>query len=518
MSATAAAAYDQLPYVSRAITLSHPVRMAGVARLFGLGPVPMAEARILELGCAGGGNLLPLAAAWPGCECVGIDYSPVQIRQAEGIVASLGLGNIRFLCQDVSTLSEDLGHFDYIIAHGLYSWVPTEVREAILPACARLLTANGLVYISFNTLPGWHHRAVLRDLFLLAGQGSPDQRQATKAGVERLLQLARHAQGAGGGTPYQRCLLDEAERVKRSDPSYLAHDFLEEWNHAFYLKDFIEQGARAQLCYVADLAPINLFPNLQDHAAARLAEDGGAQTYEAIEQLLDFAMGRTFRQALLAPAAARGKLQRAWEPRRREGIFLAARIQKHPKTGIYHHYHGGTIQAGSPLDQAALQVLGQQGPHALSWEQWRTQTLGLSGHREAARVDQALETLLLALLKISAVDLVGEPPPTGTAASMIPAATAYVRWEATQGQRTVTNLYQENIELRPETLKVLALLDGKTDRQALLERMFGFWRGGELVLTRGTERLKDAHIARDVLKGMLGQFLAEFERKALLVR
>ena len=72
--------YDTLPYDSYSFPYSHPARLAAVARLFGLTPPENKKFRVLELGSASGGNLIPLAMFYPEVEVIGVDYSEVQVE------------------------------------------------------------------------------------------------------------------------------------------------------------------------------------------------------------------------------------------------------------------------------------------------------------------------------------------------------------------------------------------------------------------------------------------------------
>ena len=127
--------YEALPYSSEAYPGSHPMRTSAVARLFGMTPPPVETARVLELGCASGGNLIPMALSLPDAEFVGVDISPRQVEMAGARIERLGLKNARVACLDILDFDEDQGDFDYIIAHGVYSWVPQDVRDKTLRIC-----------------------------------------------------------------------------------------------------------------------------------------------------------------------------------------------------------------------------------------------------------------------------------------------------------------------------------------------------------------------------------------------
>src|SRR4029077_2009803 len=115
-------------YGSDPFPFTHPSQVGAVARLFGLEAAPPGEARIIELVCAPGGNIIPLAARHPGAAVVGIDLSGAQVATGRARIAALGLANIELRCQDFSALVNAAeAPFDYIVCHGVYSWVPAPV-------------------------------------------------------------------------------------------------------------------------------------------------------------------------------------------------------------------------------------------------------------------------------------------------------------------------------------------------------------------------------------------------------
>jgi cyclopropane fatty-acyl-phospholipid synthase-like methyltransferase len=153
-----AASYDDLPYVSHPFPQTHPARLGAVARIFKLTAPDLSRARVLELGCAAGGNLIPLAARHPDAYFLGVDLSQRQIEEGQQRVAALGLSNINLRRQSLTDLWSKDGGFDYIICHGVYSWVPEQVRDAILRIARENLAPNGVAFISYNVQPGWRLR------------------------------------------------------------------------------------------------------------------------------------------------------------------------------------------------------------------------------------------------------------------------------------------------------------------------------------------------------------------------
>src|SRR3569623_819838 len=151
--------YNLLPYQSKAFAQSEPSRLGGIARLFGLEAAPLDGARVLELGCASGGNIIPLALRYPGASFIGVDLARTQVAAGRARIARLGQGKIE--------IGDELGSFDYIISHGVYSWVPPAVQDAIFRIVGARLSPVGIACISYNVLPGWRMLQPLRDAFML---------------------------------------------------------------------------------------------------------------------------------------------------------------------------------------------------------------------------------------------------------------------------------------------------------------------------------------------------------------
>ena len=150
--------YDELPYPRLAFAQSHPNHLGAIGCLFGANPTPPSRARILELGCAQGGNLLPMAVGLPSAELVGLDFSQRQIDDGKATRDECGITNARLLQANLLEVDDSWGQFDYIIAHGVYSWIPDPVREHLLRLAVRLLAPAGIFYVSYNCLPGWRPR------------------------------------------------------------------------------------------------------------------------------------------------------------------------------------------------------------------------------------------------------------------------------------------------------------------------------------------------------------------------
>jgi SAM-dependent methyltransferase len=244
-------AYDEVPYKSVPIEWTAPERLAVASILHGGPRSPLREYRVLELGCADGANLLPMAYFRPNARFVGFDGAGSQVAIAEQRSAALGLTNIEFVCADFHDVERYLeGGFDFIIAHGVFSWICSSARAAILGFCARSLRPDGLFYINYNTYPGWYVRGTIRRLLIERTRGASSlELRSVLAG-----QIARELVDslADGGHPFAKLLVNELRSVAEHHHSYIAHEYLSEHNHAYWRSEFLQMVGETGLEYVAD--------------------------------------------------------------------------------------------------------------------------------------------------------------------------------------------------------------------------------------------------------------------------
>src|SRR3954451_18351295 len=159
--------YDDVPYSNYPYAQTHPDRLATVGILHGLEPPDPFNARVLEVGCGAGGNLMAMAAATPGIHALGVDLSAAAVAEGRAIAAAIGLANVELQRADVRELTDGrLGEFDYIVAHGVYGWIAADAREALLATIKTSLKPGGIAYVSYNAQPGGYFRRMLRDVGL----------------------------------------------------------------------------------------------------------------------------------------------------------------------------------------------------------------------------------------------------------------------------------------------------------------------------------------------------------------
>lgn len=290
--------YDQVPYRSYPIEWSAPERLAVTALLHGGPRIELETYRVLELGCGDGANLIPLAYYRRRATFVGIDGAGGALASAEQRRAELGLGNLELVHADFRDCAAHLtGTFDFILMHGVLSWVAPEVREILLALCAEHLRPGGLLYLNYNARPGWNIRGLVRELLL---KQTAELAHDLGARTARALQLAATfaaSYAEAGDHPYMRLMERELRFVCAGHPTYIAHEFLAPENHPFWRGELLALAARRDLHYVAD-ADFNYESGRVDpHLAERIAGAGLGGPH--IEDTLDLLSYRQLHSPIL---------------------------------------------------------------------------------------------------------------------------------------------------------------------------------------------------------------------------
>jgi len=521
----AMSSYNVVPYPSMPVRGSHPDRLHAVARLCGLDPAPVDACRVLELGSSDGGNLIPLAEILPNSSFLGLDNSSRQIDDGQAIVAELGLANIRLECRDLLEPTPDLGAFDYIICHGVYSWVPPPVQERILQICGEHLAPEGIAFVSYNTQPGWHMRGMVREMMLyhVAEIADPQERiNQSQAFLDFMVRFAPNPEKA-----YARLLRDEMERLRDRPRTYLFHEHLEDCNQPIYFHEFMGRATAAGLQYLGDDTLPSAWSN-QIHADAAQLLAGLGDDVVRREQYLDFLQGCAFRRTLLCRASAkisrvpdadvfrRGYLSAALKPSAPIGDLTSKDVVE------FRTPDGPTADMSGPIVKAAAVVLGEQWPRSVSFSELLQQAAGRLRGQSAgtADIDTQDEALLFGdMFKCVAAGLVDfrlTPDRFTTDISLHPRTTRGALRCAARGEG-VTSLVHSAVGLNPVHRQVLRRLDGRHDMHALLDALEQDVRDGELKMEANGDVLDNAETQRNALRTAIQDALQHFSRLALLV-
>jgi SAM-dependent methyltransferase len=361
--------YDELPYESRPFPQSHPDRLATLGNLFRMSPAPVTRCRVLELGCASGGNLIPMAFHLPGSEFVGVDLSGRQVAMGRGTIEDLGLRNVRIEHASIMDVNRPWGVFDYIICHGVYSWVPDEVQDKILAIASENLGPQGIAYVSYNTYPGWHMREMIRHMMLYHA----NQFQETQERIDQARALVDFLAESvpAQDDPYGLLLQTELDNIRRSTDSYLFHDHMAGVNAPVYFYQFAERAERHGLQYLSEVNFATVFTSgFPDEVAETL--DQISDDLIRNEQYMDFVRNRMFRQTLLCRKGISLERGLGGEDVRSLLVASAARSdteQVDLAPGVKQSFEapgGLPVQTEFPLTKAALTVLWSTGPGPLT--------------------------------------------------------------------------------------------------------------------------------------------------------
>jgi SAM-dependent methyltransferase len=290
-----AESYDSMPYTSYPFPYTRPEYLRSMALVFGLNPADVEKARVLEIGCASGMSLIPFAESNPKAHCVGIDISKVEIEHGKQIVSDLGLKNVDLQHFSISDITDDFGKFDYIICHGVYSWVDEAIRDKILAICKNNLNKNGLALISYNTFPGWNMVTTVRDMMKFhSSMFASDSERLVQA--KALVSFIQENLSATH-TPFAKFLSAEANHINSQQDSYVFHEYLAEENYPIYFYQFIDLIKAKKLNYVCDTNIASMFSgNLPPKAAEALSK---VPDIIRSEQYLDFIHNRRFRLSIV---------------------------------------------------------------------------------------------------------------------------------------------------------------------------------------------------------------------------
>jgi SAM-dependent methyltransferase len=471
LSAPAGAAYDALPYDNFPFRPTHPDVIGTIASLMGMRPAPFAQCRILELGCGMGGNLLNMAIAAPQSRFMGVDLSVRQIEMARDEAFAVGARNVEYAVADILSLTPDLGQFDYIICHGVWSWVPQPVRTHIFALMRDLLAPEGVGFISYNVLPGWHFRGALRSMVqhALPADGTPAERAA--AARAYLTELAAH-------TPAQRSaaaalLKAEIDGIEPLSDAYLFHEHLAEVNHPIWFSDFIGHLRDHQLQYVGDAEFATMLPDRLGPEAAQAARTHGQGEMARLESWMDQVTLRFFRRSLVCHAAR--PLDRKLGPARIAGHWINTPLTPNTDSvdlsaGVEASFTapgGFVISTAEPLLKAALMVLDAERPRGITLEDLAERAAAHLKRTPGPGDVDRLGANALELFAQGYVDICREAPRFTLEPGRRPRTNALIRRQAAAQRDGIYSLRHQSIATDALDRALLAQLDGTKDRAAL---------------------------------------------------
>lgn len=479
--------YEAVPYPDFVHPRTNPDTIAAMARLFGAMPrSPLHEScRVLELGCGQGGNLISLASLYSDSQFLGVDLSPSHIAAGQAVVDQLGLANIELRRGNLADFPE-LGTnenggagFDYILVHGVYSWVPRDVREHVLRICRDHLSRSGVAFISYNTLPGWHAKGMIREIVQYHAAIHPNKPLPSIR--EAKLFLADLAESVPESTGYGKLLREQFHSLCQSDEAYLFHEQFEEVNEPRYFHQFHDEIKAARLQFVCE-SSFAFVPSQSAGMQRRLL----AMPRVEREQTIDFLCNRTFRQSLVCRADSGATIGVDPNSDAIADLYLSTEVSCFDAADLpmaanlpegemrIANPDGATATLRGRTTMAVMLRLSQIRPAAASFAELWQHVLEVLPDCEDSNVNRTvLRDELLQLAQVSMVRFATGPLPLTSSISARPQASCLARWQAQRGDVVTSRLHQA-IRLDEATREMIGLCDGQNDLDAIIDGMLRF--------------------------------------------
>ncbi|HEX6279681.1 MAG TPA: class I SAM-dependent methyltransferase [Pyrinomonadaceae bacterium] len=459
--------YDEVTYPTMIFQDIRPSSIGAVAILHGVMPDAIENCRVLELGCGDGATLLSTAFSMPDAECVGLDLSRSRIEDATRYAGEIGIGNATFHHLDVMDYDpESFGKFDFIIAHGLFSWVPDFVREKILFLYRESLKPNGIGYISYNALPGWHMRRIIRDAMRFQTELGEDSIQKTDSGIRFIEFLA---EASRPGSAYKALLENELESLRQAKKEVIFHDDLSEENQPFFFKEFNNRIESAGLQFVSESDPIAFFTGLYPEFA-RIALDKLWNDPIRREQYFDFIRGTRFRSSLVClPSASPSYVPLVDSV---ESLYLSSRaFALDPNANLsdespvaFFATDDSNFSTNHRLTKTALGVLSSRWAQRLSYMELAEILRSEFEPLELAdfnRESIEFKKHIVELIHANIIEASCFRPRFCSSPKEKPEVSAFARWQAKIGAPYLTNINGANVSIENEFVRAATvLLDG----------------------------------------------------------
>ncbi len=515
-----AKSYDDFPYESYALKETHPSHIYTIATLYGFKPTLIDRANVLELGCASGGNIIPMAFHLPNARFCGIDLSKKQIELGKRLIEDLQLKNISLIHQSILDFNP-LEKFDYIICHGLYSWVDANIREKILEICKNQLTATGIAYISYNTFPGWEIAGTVRDMLLL--YTAAEKNPLHKATTARSLLMHLFTQLKNMTTPYSALVIQEVEILLKHSDAQLIHEHLSNTNEPFYFHQFMQAANKYDLHFLAEAFLSNM--KTENLPAEYTVAPKNEENRILAGQYMDFVKNRRFRATLLCHE--RLIIQ---EKNIQEAIWKCyLRLVVLPDNDNFQENDILTpkeilftnsimcLNVNDPFSKLVMWILFQAKEKSLHYSEL-CKSIMQNVPQSFSEIQVFLDKLLLKAILGGIIDVNVVSPHYVLEVTDKPLACPFARYQVYY-QNIVTNRRHENIQLTHLAQALLPYLDGAHDIKALIQVINDFVEEGALLIVdENNQPVNDEQKKFLQIEMLCKKTLNQLANQAILIR
>ncbi len=456
--------YDAVEYPAATYPTTHPAHLAALARLHGLSAPDPRTCRVLEIAGGDGLNLAAMAAGLPEAHFISFDLSREAVGRGQTLVAQAGLGNVEVVVGDLLDWAENAtGTYDYVIAHGLYAWVPEAVRGAMWRLIDKVLSPEGIAFVSYNALPGGYLRMAVRDMMRHAAHGLEGEARIAKAReVLRAFSAPRENERV-----VLQALRKVAEPMLGKNDGSLYHDELEKEYAPQSLTQVVEAAGQHNLAFLNDAVPKMVGDGMPGQAMDDAAVVAAAQAsdYEVaafFHQSLFVRNGRSAARTLDATAFAE--------------LLASARLERTGPNEFQHEE--GPFEISDLALADFLEAMGKAWPLRLPLAQFATSP----DHCEA----------LLDLYRNGIVTFHALPFPGTVEPGERPEASPLVRGQVALGMPILFSLDLKVVTMQEGPRHFLSLLDGTRDHASLERDWAASGYGGEVPASAAVEQLAKA--------------------------
>jgi SAM-dependent methyltransferase/methyltransferase-like protein len=501
--------YDAFFFESLSNPERHIDRLYAQALLKGVLPTHPRCAQVLEIGCSTGANIIPQAILYPKSHFVGVDVSKEQISLAQNVSLSLGLKNIEFLPIGVEHLNRISRSFDYIICHGLYSWVGLDTQRMLIEQIAHYLSPNGVGYLSYNTKIGWQNCQLIKRHLIECTHEILDSsvkiaraRKIIEAALEigRINELLLHSRTVQFLT-YLAAVSD----------ALLLHEYLNPHASGVSVRTLDHDLKAYHLQYFGDARPQRESVDLIgfDTASSSQIDIRQQMTSAEKDDLNDLLRPKSFRAALVVRAGLKEKRVDSNEllsslyfasPL----VLLSQEVDIDTNAPSAYLFMRGEEQPFRVFEEIVARIvikLTQTWPEPVSG-----QSLFTSLHTDSERSE------LLRLIYSGAIEVSSGNFGCTSVLEYKPATSPYVRLQA-QSNTIVSTLKHEYFRINDFERLLLKLLDGTKTKESLADAMQSAFDLGELRIAQG----QIINIDKGFFEAAVEMALREFTEHGLLV-
>lgn len=519
--------YDEIPYESYPFFYTRPEHLHTIGTLFGMVPPNIETARILELGCAAGSNIINFAETYPKSYTLGVDLSKVEIEHGVQKVKELALKNIELKHLSIIDIDESFGKFDYIICHGILSWVPSPVRDKIFEIAGKLLTPQGIAFVSYNTLPGWNMVNTTRDMLMF--HSSTFTNAYDKLSQAKLFLNFINDALDNSNSPYAKFLKGETELLFKQEDSYLLHEYLEGENKQFYFHQFMNMAKSYNLSYLGEANVHNMYiGNLPAKAAEKLQ---GINDIVKTEQYMDFIQNKRFRCTLLCRDNI--QLNRNINIDTLKKFYLTCNIVPaiaekeidlaNSFESISFYLNGSkdaTMSTSSPIMKAIFYMYSENIGNPIKLDELLKMATKKLPKFTVQDFEVEFTSNIGRLIFSGYIKLFATKPHSIFKISSKPKVSNLARYQAKKtavNKLWITNQINEVFPLQIHEKYIIEILDGRNDIKTIQKKIFEKFIAGEITAQEGNNKITDPAALEKLAEQCINSTLERFRTNYILI-